>query len=68
MELKRYFVEFSYNGLAFHGWQRQPNALSVRVIEDGLSKLLKKKTPIIGAEEQMQVCMQVNVCSFQCYN
>ena len=40
MELKRYFVEFSYNGLAFHGWQRQPNALSVQeVIEDGLSKI-----------------------------
>ena len=50
MELKRYFIEFSYDGLAFHGWQRQPNALSVQeVIEDGLSKLLKKKIPIIGA-------------------
>tara|TARA_A100001015_G_scaffold125376_1_gene138929 strand:+ start:273 stop:1043 length:771 start_codon:yes stop_codon:yes gene_type:complete len=50
MELKRYFIEFSYDGLAFHGWQRQPNALSVQeVIEDGLSKILKRNTSIIGA-------------------
>ena len=50
MELKRYFIEFSYDGLGFHGWQRQPNALGIQeVIEDGLSKILKKKTSIIGA-------------------
>ena len=50
MELKRYFIEFSYDGFGFHGWQRQPNALGVQeVIEDGLSNILKKKTSIIGA-------------------
>ena len=50
MDLKRYFIEFSYDGSAFHGWQIQPNASSIQeVVEDGLSKLLKKKTSIIGA-------------------
>jgi len=50
MDLNRYFIEFSYDGSAFHGWQSQPNALSVQeVVQDGLSKLLKKKTSIIGA-------------------
>ena len=50
MELKRYFIEFSYDGSAFHGWQSQPNALSIQeVIEDGLSKLLKQKISVVGA-------------------
>ena len=27
---KRYFIELSYNGTSFHGWQTQPNALTVQ--------------------------------------
>jgi len=46
----RYFIELSYNGKAYHGWQYQPNAISVQeVIEDALSKLLKEKLSIVGA-------------------
>ena len=46
----RFFIELSYNGKAYHGWQYQPNAISVEeVVEDGLSKLLKTKIDIIGA-------------------
>lgn len=46
----RYFIELSYNGKAYHGWQNQPNAISVQeVLEDGLSKLLKVKISITGA-------------------
>lgn len=46
----RYFIELSYNGSAYHGWQSQPNAITVQeVIEDGLSKLLKEKITIFGA-------------------
>ena len=26
----RYFMRLAYNGTPFHGWQRQPNAVSVQ--------------------------------------
>ena len=46
----RYFIELSYNGKAYHGWQNQPKALSVQeVLEDSLSKLLNDKIAIVGA-------------------
>ncbi len=46
----RYFLELSYNGKAYHGWQNQPNAISVQeVIETGLSTLLREKVVIVGA-------------------
>ncbi len=46
----RYFLELSYNGKAYHGWQNQPNAISVQeVIEKALTTLLKKPTDIVGA-------------------
>ncbi|MGB1309114.1 MAG: tRNA pseudouridine(38-40) synthase TruA [Oceanihabitans sp.] len=46
----RYFIELSYNGKAYHGWQKQPNAISVQaVLEKALSTLLKEETAIVGA-------------------
>ncbi|BAO74657.1 tRNA pseudouridine(38-40) synthase TruA [Winogradskyella sp. PG-2] len=46
----RYFIELSYNGKAYHGWQNQPNAISVQeVIEKALSTILKNDIAIIGA-------------------
>ncbi|MFD2823212.1 tRNA pseudouridine(38-40) synthase TruA [Lacinutrix iliipiscaria] len=46
----RYFLELSYNGTAYHGWQNQPNAISVQeVIEKNLSILLKENIAIVGA-------------------
>ncbi|MDW5290424.1 tRNA pseudouridine(38-40) synthase TruA [Formosa sp. PL04] len=46
----RYFIELSYNGKAYHGWQNQPNAISVQeVIETALSVILKEKIAIMGA-------------------
>ncbi|MFB9054974.1 tRNA pseudouridine(38-40) synthase TruA [Formosa undariae] len=46
----RYFLELSYNGTAYHGWQNQPNAISVQeVIEKALSVILKEKIAIMGA-------------------
>lgn len=39
----RYFIRLSYEGGAFHGWQRQPNAVSVQeVLEGALCKLLRQ--------------------------
>ena len=32
MNSKRFFLEFSYAGSAYHGWQRQPNAVTVQEV------------------------------------
>ncbi|MEW4923072.1 tRNA pseudouridine(38-40) synthase TruA [Algibacter sp. 2305UL17-15] len=46
----RYFIELSYNGGAYHGWQIQPTAISVQeVLEKGLSRLLNENIAIMGA-------------------
>lgn len=46
----RYFIKLAYNGAPYHGWQSQPNALSVQqTIEDALSKILREPIAIVGA-------------------
>lgn len=43
-------MEFSYNGKAYHGWQNQPNAISVQeVLEKALSTILQDDISIVGA-------------------
>ena len=45
----RYFAELSYNGKKYHGWQKQPNAISVQEkLENTFSILLKQKIIFIG--------------------
>lgn len=45
----RYFLELSYNGTAYHGWQKQPNARSVQeVIENALRDLLSEEIVLMG--------------------
>ncbi|MGB3142580.1 MAG: tRNA pseudouridine(38-40) synthase TruA [Maribacter sp.] len=46
----RFFIQFSYLGKAYHGWQNQPNALTVQeVLENAMSKLLRQKIALVGA-------------------
>jgi len=46
----RYFLELSYNGKNYHGWQVQPNVITVQEkINEGLSKLLRVPINIMGA-------------------
>jgi len=46
----RYFIDFSYAGTHYHGWQRQPNAVSVQeVLEDAFEILLKSPSPLVAA-------------------
>lgn len=46
----RYFLELSYNGKSYHGWQKQPNAKTIQeVIENALTIILKSPISIIGA-------------------
>ncbi len=45
----RYFIELSYKGTAYNGWQRQTNAPSVQAeIERALSTLLREDIEIVG--------------------
>lgn len=46
----RYFLRFSYQGTFYHGWQIQPNAITVQeVMEDRISKILGEKIKLVGA-------------------
>ena len=50
MEFNRYFLHLAYDGTAYHGWQLQPNAITVQqVIEQSLSLILSRPVPITGA-------------------
>lgn len=45
----KYLLHLAFKGTDYHGWQRQPEHISVQeVLEDTLSKMLKKKTNCIG--------------------
>ncbi len=46
----RYFLEISFKGTNYHGWQEQPNAITVQsVIEKALTLILRYPTKIMGA-------------------
>lgn len=48
--MPRYFMHLAYRGAPYHGWQSQPNAVSVQeTLEDALSKVLRTTTGIVGA-------------------
>jgi tRNA pseudouridine38-40 synthase len=46
----RYFIKFSYNGTHYHGWQIQPNAVSVQeILNKSLSTILNSHIDCMGA-------------------
>ena len=46
----RFFIQFSYFGKHYHGWQRQPNAITVQeVLEGGLCTILNTTVVLTGA-------------------
>ena len=46
----RWFLRLAYRGAHFHGWQVQPNAVSVQeVVEKALSTVLRAPISIVGA-------------------
>lgn len=50
MTFNRYFLHLAYDGTAYHGWQQQPNAITVQqLIEESLSLILSRPVPITGA-------------------
>ncbi|MCK5169359.1 MAG: tRNA pseudouridine(38-40) synthase TruA [Bacteroidales bacterium] len=46
----RYFIQLSYKGTNYHGWQIQPNAISVQeVVTNAFSTILREGIEITGA-------------------
>ncbi len=48
--MQRYFIQLSYDGTAYHGWQVQENTLLTvqQVLNEMLSKLLHEPISIMG--------------------
>lgn len=50
MSVQRYFITLSYNGTNYHGWQIQPNGMSVEErLRQALSTLLRQSVETVGA-------------------
>ena len=48
--MQRYFLQLSYKGSRYFGWQRQPNEISVQeVLEKALSTVLREDIAVVGA-------------------
>ena len=48
--IMRYFITFSYDGTRYHGWQIQPNGVSVQErLQQALSTLLREDISVTGA-------------------
>lgn len=46
----RYFIELSYNGKNYHGWQMQPDAISIQEkLNEALSKVWQETIEVVGA-------------------
>ena len=46
----RFFIELSYKGTNYHGWQIQPNANSVQEeLNKALSTILNTEIELVGA-------------------
>lgn len=46
----RYFITLSYDGTVYHGWQIQPNGISVQeTLQKCLSTLLRQPIEVVGA-------------------
>ena len=46
----RYFIELAYKGTNYHGWQIQPNAITVQeLVEKAFSTIFRSKIEVVGA-------------------
>lgn len=66
----RYFIELSYDGAAYCGWQRQPDAPTVQqALEKALSTLLRQEIEVVGAgRTDTGVNASYYVAHFDCEN
>lgn len=61
-------LNISYDGTAYHGWQRQENAVTVcEVVEKATEKIFKHKTEVIGCSRTDAGVHALDyVCNFLC--
>jgi len=49
LNTKRYFIELAYNGTSYHGWQLQPNAITVQeCLDKALSTYFRQSIHTLG--------------------
>ena len=47
--MQRYFIQLSYKGTNYHGWQIQANALSIQqIVDEALASILRHPAPTLG--------------------
>ncbi len=66
--MQRYFIYFSYDGANYHGWQIQPNGISVQEkLQTSLSLLLRTPLEVVGAgRTDAGVHARMMVAHFDC--
>ncbi len=66
--MKRMLLTISYDGTAYHGWQIQPNAVTVQgIMCDALSQILKTKVALAGTSRtDAGVHAREFTCHFDC--
>ena len=48
--MMRYFIEIAYKGKNYHGWQKQPDDITVQeVLEKAISVILQEELKLVGA-------------------
>lgn len=63
-----YKLTLKYDGTEYHGWQRQPNGITVQeVLEDALQNVFKKKIVVTGCSRtDAGVHAAMHVSNFKC--
>ena len=61
-------LTLKYDGTEYHGWQRQPNGITIQeILEDALQKVLKKKIVVTGCSRtDAGVHAAMHVSNFKC--
>ena len=53
--MQRYFIYLAYDGTNYHGWQIQPNGISVQeCLMKALSTFLRREIEVIGAGRRLR--------------
>jgi hypothetical protein len=59
--VNRYFIKLSFDGTHYHGWQTQPNAITVQeVLNKAFSMLLRTPVKLTGCGRPIPVSMLQN--------